>query len=109
MRADQEERLDDLTERLADVFLDTANPDNWSGAGEKPKEMSKETRGNMNWDVKAANQVGLLFARALELKQRIKLAHEGVPPGVPPPDPDLEISRYEREAKRLLDQAAGRH
>jgi len=105
--SDRTERINDLTERLADVFLTEADPDNWSGAGVHPTEMDPQTRGARNWDAKNANQVGALLMRTLELRERFA-GLPGFKPTGEDDRADANIAKYEREAKRLLDTVSQR-
>lgn len=97
MRADQLARLADLTEEVADVFLEAAHPENWTGAGQDMQSMDPATRGARNWDVKTANQIGALLARTLDLRDRITL-----PDDSPDDAAEADISKYERKAKDLI-------
>lgn len=121
MNEQHETRLADLAEKLADVFLDEANPAAWPGAGKTHTEQTKDERGDRAWVVKTANQVGLLFARALELRARVKWqrkADEGeenpreplmAPDGMGgAEDPERNIERFEADATRFLERAAAR-
>ena len=103
MRPDQEQSLADLTEKLADVFLSEADPGNWNGAGESQAEMTKETRGARNWDMKNANQAGALVMRALEIKARL-----GGAPAAPQDEPELDIAKFEKQARELIASAGKR-
>lgn len=47
-------RLDALAERLTDVVLDEANPDNWSGGNKQMAKLTKDERGSRYWDKKNA-------------------------------------------------------
>lgn len=105
MKQDHEERLAALSERLAEVFLDEADPDAWDGADTPPRQRTKEQRGNRHWELKTANQIGLLFARTLELHARTKAAAPALgTPADPPEDADAEIARHEKEAAALLER-----
>lgn len=100
MRTDQITTLDELSEQLMDVFLEEANPDNWSGAGTEARDMKPEVRGSRNWDIKNANQAGALMARALDLRDRLQ--------GIKHPDSgaddaaEADVRRFEKQAKDLL-------
>ena len=103
MRKDPIERLDDIVERIADVFLTESDPDNWNGSGVALRDMDEKTRGNRYWDKKNAIQTGSLLWRGIELKER----QLGVSPNHVVPltddDADKEIRRYEKKAKELID------
>lgn len=67
MRPDQLARLQEVTERMADVFLTEADPDYWSGNGVLPCDMSKEERGNRHWDKKGAAATAVVMQHAIGL------------------------------------------
>ena len=67
MRPDQLKQLQDLSERLADVFLVEADPDNWSGGGKLPCDMDKQERGDRHWDRKGALGTGAVLTHTLNL------------------------------------------
>lgn len=72
LRKDQITMLEDLAERLADVFIEEADPDNWSGAGTLMAEMTKEQRGNRHWDRKGAMGTGGVLKFTLDIAARAK-------------------------------------
>lgn len=100
MRKDQIERLKYLSETIGEVFLDEADPENWSGAGLALSAMDKDTRGGRYWDKKNAIQTGSLLSRVLELSERDQ--HNGSSP-MPEDDAEGEIDKYEKKAKDLLN------
>lgn len=118
MNEQHETRLAELAEKLADVFIEEADPAQWAGAGIKAADRSKESRGDRQWDLKNANQVGLLFARALELRQRVRWVRQVEDgPEDPPPaptgelghaDPEAEMRRFETEAQAVLERVQRR-
>lgn len=69
MRPDQLKSLDDLTERLADVFIAEVDPINWSGDGKLPAERSREERGDRSWDIKGAMSVGGALTYVINIKR----------------------------------------
>lgn len=101
MRKDQQTRVDELAEKVMDVFITEADPENWTGAGETSTEMTPAVRGARNWDIKNANQAGALMMRLLEIKDRLA--------GLLPPSEgsddraEADISKYEKQAKKLLE------
>lgn len=110
MRPDQLAQLNDLAERLADVFIVEADPNNWSGAGQLPADMDPQTRGNRHWDRKGAMGTGGVLNTTLNLMQ-----HWGKGgPGDGQPDGDLDdaISDAEKRAKqalaRVMNKAQGK-
>jgi hypothetical protein len=101
------QRINTLTGKLAETFIEQANPENWSGVGIKPVDMDKDARGARNWDLKNANQIGALLMRSLELvnKHAATGAGVGIEPQQTPaaePDPEADIKRFEKQAKDLL-------
>lgn len=104
MKADQPTRLDDLSEQLMDAFLAAADPGKWSGAGKLPTELDPTTRGARNWDIKNANQIGALTARAMDLRDRLA-GKTGGAGGGPDDAAEADISRFERAARDALKKA----
>lgn len=107
MREDQIKRLDQLAEKVMEVFLSDADPEAWRGKG-PVAQMEDKQRGNLYWELKCANQVGALLMQALNLKA--KIAAPPVPPWQNPPpetDPEKDIKRYESEAHKLLAKVRG--
>lgn len=58
MRPDQITMLNELAERLADVFLQEGDPSNWSGAGKLPVDLTRDERGDRKWDKANAMATG---------------------------------------------------
>ena len=99
MRQDQLARLLSLSEKVGEVFLEEADPDQWTGAGVPLSQMDPKLRGDRLWDKKNAVQTGALLARILDLADR------DIPRDPAPEhddDTEKEISRYERKAKELI-------
>jgi len=67
MRDDQFQKLQQLEEKLIDVFLVEADPANWPGAGLKIGNMDAPTRGDLYWCRKTAASVLLLATRVQSL------------------------------------------
>lgn len=70
MRPDQLQRLQDLSERLADVFLSEADPDNWTAGGKLPCDLTREERGDRHWDRKGAMGTGAVLRYTLDILNR---------------------------------------
>lgn len=102
MRPDQIQRLQDLSEKLADVVLEEADPDTWPGAGIPLADMTTEDRGNRYWSKKNAAATFSLLDRTESILANAK------EPGKsrPEEDDDMEkqIAAKEREAAKLLDK-----
>lgn len=105
MTPDQLKRLEDISERVDEEFLTAADPNNWTGAGMHPTEMDKQTRGDRNWDVKNATQIGALAFRVRDLIERSK--EDGHRPEWDY-DPEEQVKTYERRASEMLEKIAGR-
>lgn len=116
MRQDQYEKLQELTEKLTDVFLNEADPDKWPGANLESGTMDQQTRGDRYWCkknaaatltviMKTANLVGVIQQRSAAGEQGgasvegEKEEEESL---------DAEIARAEKEAAKLLDQVQKR-
>lgn len=100
MREDQIQRLKDLSEKLAEVVLEEADPDLWPGAGVPIADMTKEQRGNRYWCKKNAAATFSLLERTQSLLT------DAVDPRNNRPgaevDVEKQIAQREREAEKLL-------
>lgn len=103
MRKDQIHRLYDLSERIADVFIEEADPDTWNGAGQPLADMSKEERGDRLWDKKNAIQTGALLARVLDLREREPNRRE-----LTERETEDELKKYEKQAREMLNAVVTR-
>ena len=103
MRDDQRERIKELSVSLADVFIDEADPREWSGDGQSLSEMDSGTRGDRAWCKKNAIATGALLMRAIELTEKLKpnvstnLGH------------GAHIEKFEAQARGMLTDAQQRH
>lgn len=112
MRQDQFEKLQALSEKLIDVFLDEADPSNWPGQGLKIGAMDAKTRGDLYWARKTAASAGMLYTRVMTMVGQVQMAGAGTTPsqgdGTEPDTAntqlDAEVAAAEREANRLLKQ-----
>lgn len=114
MRPDQIERLKELSENLADVFIIEANPANWSGGG-LPRDMTPEQRGNRHWDRKGALGTGAVLSHTLNVIKHYEDRHAaGGGGGDDEPDGNLDkaISDAEQRAQaalaRVMDKSKGK-
>lgn len=112
MREDQQKRLDDLAERLAEVFIVEADPDNWSGAGMLPNQMDRDTRGNRHWDRKGAMGTGGVLRYTLDLlthwKEKGAQSDSDQQEMQRDADLDKRIEDAERRAERAMKRAMNR-
>lgn len=67
MRHDQLTRLISLEEKLVDMFLEEADPQQWSGAGIQIAAMDKQTRGDRYWCKRNAAATGALAVRVADM------------------------------------------
>lgn len=110
MRQDQYERLQELSEKLTDVFLDEAEPSKWPGNAIEPGNMDQQTRGDRYWCKKNAVATLSLVDRVNRLTGDIQAASNGgtgsaaVGESSSDDSLDADIKRAEKEATKLLDQ-----
>lgn len=102
MRQDQIQRLAELSEKLAEVVLEEADPAEWPGAGVPLASMTKEERGDRYWSKKNAAATFALLERTTSLLTDAKDLRNNRPED----DADMEkqIAAKEREASKLLDK-----
>lgn len=102
MRPDQLQRLQELTEKLADVVLEEADPAEWPGAGQPLASLTQQERGDRYWCKKNAAATFVLLNRADEIIQR---RSSGKPANDDTgEDLDRTIAQAEREAARALER-----
>jgi hypothetical protein len=112
MRAEQLTRLETLRDRLLEVALSDADPANWIGADKKPKEMTRDERGDAKWCRSLAVQTVSLTMQVQRLMQNPIAGGAAVPDEPAKPEQDegetveAEIERYERAASEVLARAA---
>lgn len=98
MTPDQDDRLRPLFDKLFEVVALECNPDNWSGAGRAPKDLTPQERGDATWCRKQA-------LASLTLLTKLQwLIHN--PTGEEVPDEETLIANAEAEAKKMLDKLA---
>lgn len=102
MNEKQIAKLEELAEKVGEVFLSEADPDKWLGAGLEPNQMDAETRGGRYWDKKNAIQTGTLLARILDLRDHDK-RNAGKGLDKPEDDAEKEIKRFEKQASDLIN------
>lgn len=110
MRDDQYVRLKALTEKLADAVIDEADPDNWTGNGKKPADLTRDERGDRYWCKKNCAATLSVLMRIYSVAGMVERAG-GAPSEVPAgaageTDLDREVSAAEREAQAILKRIA---
>lgn len=106
MREDQARRLEDIEERLIEVVIADADPQNWAGAGLMLADMDKATRGDASWCRKTAVQT---VALAMQMR-RLVADHRGGGGGggaEKDPDPERAIEAAEAAAQALIARVTG--
>lgn len=113
MRQDQYERIQGLTEELADVFISEADPRKWPGATIPVDMQDKTMRGDRYWMKKNAVATMALMLRInsfVDVVQRQGgyLAppedNHGTEVGEGEVNVDNEINKYENKAKELIKE-----
>ena len=107
MRDDQRARLAALSEKLADVMLEEADPDLWPGAGIPMDEWTRGDRGDRVWMKKNANATMTLLLRV----EQLRTVEPGKTPagGEEPEDEEARmIEKAERAAREVLQRAKAR-
>ncbi|CNG65830.1 MULTISPECIES: hypothetical protein [Yersinia] len=107
MHEDYKTRLANLSDKLTDIVLDEADPDNWPGEGKPLKEQTQQERGDRYWSKKnAAGSLTLL----IKVHSLIGMQTRGGKPGEggAPDERDFELGKQvaaaEREAMAVLDR-----
>lgn len=112
MREDQKARLDEIEELLTEEFLIEADPREWPGFGKPPADWTREQRGDRQWIKKNAIGTAATLRSLHDLIDRHEGNQSKDPETQDERNDDLErhISKYEKEAAKLLDkvQAVGR-
>lgn len=106
MREDQKIMLAELSERLADVFLQEADPVNWSGAGKLPVDLTREERGDRKWDKQNAMATGGVLRYVMDVTKAAQEREIDNPPEQAQRDADLD--RQIREAEKRATTAMHR-
>ena len=102
MRQDQIQRLAELSEKLADVVLEEADPAEWPGAGVPLASMTKEERGDRYWCKKNAAATFALLERTSSLLTDVKTV--GNDRHKDDEDLDKQIQAKEKEAAKMLER-----
>ena len=102
MRPDQLARLQDLSEKLAEVVLEEADPAEWPGAGVPLASLSQQERGDRYWCKKNAAATFSLLERTASLLTDVKTV--GNDRHKDDDDLDKQIRAKEKEAATLLDK-----
>lgn len=108
MRQDQYEKIQNLSEKLADVVIQDIDPEGWVGKGKRPAELTKEERGDAYWCRKMAAASLSLLTRVAHLVDVVQKQSSNGQGGAGVTDGeqllDEEIASAESEAERLLNR-----
>lgn len=105
MRPDQIERLNDLSERLADRFLIEADPAEWPGSDSPPADITQQERGDAYWCKKNAMATGGVLRYTLDLVKN----HAGeVQAAEDDTAAESDLDKKIREAERRASAAVSR-
>ncbi|MGL9724619.1 hypothetical protein [Sodalis sp. (in: enterobacteria)] len=105
MHNDEKTRLSTLSDKLTDVVLEEADPDNWPGAGKAIDAHTQQERGDRYWFKKNAAATLTLLTKVQTL---IGLQMRGGTPGGRPSDDDeafelgQQVANAEREAEKII-------
>lgn len=107
MREDQRQKIQALSERLADRFLMDADPDTWAGGSKQSCDMNQQERGDAYWSRKMAMATGGVLRYVLDLHEKI---NERQPANDTPEHAarEADMDRAIREAERRAAQAVQR-
>jgi len=110
MRQDQYEKLQQLSEKLADVLVAELDPDSWPGATIEVAHQDRDTRGDRYWFKKNA---GMTLTVLTKLHTIIGMVQRIAPPdpeagAEEPHDIDAEVATAEQEALRAIETAQRR-
>ena len=115
MTPDQLKRLNELSEKLAEVALSDADPENWIGYGALPMDLTQADRGDAVWCRKVALSTISVLGRVVTLvtQETWNKAQGGrtSPPGVKTGEERLlddEVKAAEKEGAKLLRELLDR-
>lgn len=104
MYEDYRTRLTALSDKLTNVVIEEADPDNWSGSKKPVKELTKDERGDRYWDKKnaAASLTLLIKVHSLIGMQSRGATGENVD------DDDFglaqQVAKAEKEAAAIIER-----
>lgn len=102
MRPDQLQRLNDLSEKLADVVLEEADPAEWPGAHTPLAALTQQERGDRYWCKKNAAATFALLERTASLLADVKTV--GNDRHKDDDELDAQIRSKEKEAAKMLER-----
>ncbi|EBQ4755632.1 TPA: hypothetical protein H2A59_004915 [Salmonella enterica] len=105
MYDDYRTRLTNLSDKLTNVVIEEADPDNWSGSKKPVKELTKDERGDRYWDKKnAAASLTLL----IKVHSLIGMQTRGATGENADDDDDFglaqQVAKAEKEAAAIIER-----
>ncbi|NWA03715.1 hypothetical protein HX782_13025 [Pseudomonas gingeri] len=94
-----------LSEGLADVVIDEADPATWPGAGKTAAELTQEERGNRYWSKKNAAATMTLLVKVMSITGMLNRTGGEAPTVDPAQELDAEVQQAEQQAMALLERA----
>lgn len=107
MKPEQLDKLERLQDKLLTVAVDDCDPENWTGYGQKPRDMDRETRGNAIYDRKLAGQTLACLVRVGNIID----THTKPTQGNTKSDEDIAdlVAEAEKTGNELLKEIEARH
>lgn len=100
MTPKQNKKLADIEEKLLNVFIDEADPDQWPVVdGEAEVKEQQKTRGDRYWHAKVANQTIALLTRIVAYRTKL---HEFSDNDKAPLDEDAKYSADMKAAEKKV-------
>lgn len=103
MRLDQITRLQELSEGLAEVVIEEADPRTWPGAGKPLDALTKDERGDRYWTKKNAAASMTLLVKVMNITATLSSGKSSAT-GDQESELDDELARAESQAKALLEK-----
>jgi hypothetical protein len=103
LRPDQVIRLQELAERLADVFINEAEPSEWPGEGKPVADMDKDERGDRYWCKRNAIATANVLQNTLTIIKGKDVSDPDALDAL-----DQHVSDAEMRAERAAKAALGR-
>ncbi|EAM6080673.1 hypothetical protein CDJ04_07135 [Salmonella enterica] len=105
MYEDYRTRLTNLSDKLTNVVIEEADPDNWSGSKKPVKELTKDERGDRYWDKKNAAASLTLLIKVCSL---IGMQSRGATGENADDDDDFglaqQVAKAEKEAAAIIER-----
>ncbi len=105
MRLDQIAKMQVLSEGLAEVVIDEADPATWPGAGKPGAELTKEERGDRYWSKKNAAATMTLLVKVMSITGMLHRTGGEAPTDDAAQELDAEVTQAEQQALALLERA----